>query len=92
MFLDWQCRPFKGRQLTRKRGKEKAKEKVDSEEKAEHYLVKNKHKFMSGSLEKLVPGGPKEEEARRVHRKVKIASLKKVQAVNQIQGILHMLF
>ena len=32
---------------------------------------------MRGSLKKMVPGGPKEEEARKVHRKVEIASLKK---------------
>ena len=73
----WQCRPFKGRQLKRRKGKGKAKE--DSEEKAEHSLVKNKHTIMSGSLKKILPGGPKEDEARKVHRKVEIAFLKKVQ-------------
>ena len=34
---------------------------------------------MRGSLKKIVPSGPKEEESRKVHRKVEIASLKKVQ-------------
>ena len=34
---------------------------------------------MRGSLKKMVPGGPMEEEARIVHRKVEIAFLKKVQ-------------
>ena len=34
---------------------------------------------MSGSLKKILPGGPKEDEARKVHRKVEIAFLKKVQ-------------
>ena len=57
--------------------KEKAKEKAneDSKDKEEHSLVKNKHVILNGSLQKMVLGGPKEDEAKRVDRKVKIASL-----------------
>ena len=43
--------------------------------------MKNMVRIMNGSLKKIVPGGPREEEARRFHRKVKIASLKMVLAV-----------
>ena len=51
---------------------------MDSKAKEEHSLVKNKHRILSGSQKKMVLGGRKEEEARRVLRKVKIASLKVV--------------
>ena len=39
------------------REKEKAKE--DSKEKEEHTQVKNKHRILSGSQNKMVLGGPK---------------------------------
>ena len=52
-----------------------------SKEKEEHSLVKNKHRNLNGSQKKIVLGGPKEEEARRVHRRVKIASQNQLQAV-----------
>ena len=48
------------------KGKEKAK--VDSKEREERSLVKNKHRILNGSLQRVVLGGPKEEEARRVLR------------------------
>ena len=44
---------------------------MDPKEKEEHSLVKNKRRILNGSQKKLVLGGPKEEEARRVHREVK---------------------
>ena len=37
--------------------------------------MKNKHKMLNGIVKKMMLGGPKEEEARRLHRMVKIASL-----------------
>ena len=40
--------------------------------------MENKHRILNGCQKKLVLGGPKEEEARRVLRKVEIASLKVV--------------
>ena len=40
--------------------------------------MEDKHRILNGSQKKLVLGGPKEEETRRVLRKVKIASLKMV--------------
>ena len=40
--------------------------------------MKNKHRIMSGSMKKIVLGGPREEEARRVLGKAIIASLKVV--------------
>ena len=62
---------------------EEAKEKAneDSKDKEEHSLVKNKHVILNGSLQKMVLGGPKEDEAKRVDRKVKIASLQVVVAL-----------
>ena len=72
----WQCQKFKDRQLKRRKVKAKEKAREESKEKEEYSLVENKHRILNGSLEKMVLGGPKEEEARGVHRKVKIASLK----------------
>ena len=48
--------------------KEKEKAKVDSKEREERSLVKNKHRILNGSLQRVVLGGPKEEEARKVLR------------------------
>ena len=72
----WQCRKFKDRQLKKRKVKEKEKAREDSKEKEEYSLVENKHRILNGSLKKMVLGGPKQEEARGVHRKVKITSLK----------------
>ena len=55
----------------KKRSRERIKVKVDSKEKEEHSLVKNKNRILNGSQKKIVFGGPKEEEARRVRRKEK---------------------
>ena len=55
------------------------KAKEDSKE--EHSLVKNKKRILNGSQKKIVFGGPKEEEARRVRRKEKIVSPKVVVAL-----------
>ena len=65
----------------KKRSRERRKAKEDSKEKEEHSLVKNKKRILNGSHKKIVFGGPKEEEARRVRRKVKIDSLKMVVAL-----------
>ena len=77
----WQCRPFTGRQLEIRKGKGKGKRPRRTQQKGRAFLCENKHRIMSGSLKKMVPGGSKDEEGRKVHRKVEIASLKKVQAV-----------
>ena len=56
-----------------KRGEEVAKEKeqakVDLKEPEEHSLVKNKHRTLDGGQKKIVLGGPKEREARKVSSK-----------------------
>ena len=59
-----------------KRGKDKAKEraKVDQKEPEEDSFVKSKHRHQNCGLEKIVLGGPKENEARKAHRKVMKAS------------------
>ena len=51
---------------------------MDSKDKEEHSLVRNKHRILNDSQTKMVLGGLKEEVARRVHRRVIIASLKVV--------------
>ena len=55
----------------KKKVKEKENAKVDSKEREERSLVKNKHRIPNGSLQKVVLGRPKEEEARRVFPKGK---------------------
>ena len=65
----------------KKRSRERTKAKEDSKEKEEHSLVKNKHRILKGSQKKIVLNGPKEQEARRIRRKVKIVPLKVVVAL-----------
>ena len=48
---------------------------MDSKEQEGHSLVKNKHRILNCSRKKIVLGGPREREARKVPRKVKNASL-----------------
>ena len=43
---------------------------MDSKEPEEQSLVKNKHRTLDGGQKKIVLGGPKEREARKVFRKV----------------------
>ena len=67
----WQSRKFKGRQVRRRKGKGKGKGKVGFKETTEeHSLVKNKHRTLNGGQKKIVLGGPKEREARKVFPKV----------------------
>ena len=54
---------------------------MDSKELEEYSLVKNKHRILNGSHRKIVLGGPKEKEARKVFRNVKTNSLKMVFAL-----------
>ena len=49
--------------------KEKAQAKVDLKEPEEHSLVKHKHRTLKGGQKKIVLGGPKEREARKVSSK-----------------------
>ena len=49
--------------------------------------MKNKHRILNGSQKKTVLGGPKEEKARGVLRKVKIAPLKVVVAPTNQKGV-----
>ena len=49
--------------------------------------MRNKHRILNGSLQKMVLGGPKENEARRFDRKVKIASLRVVVALTNQQRV-----
>ena len=42
---------------------------MDSKEPEEHSLVKNQHRTLNGGQKKIVLGGPKEREARKVFRK-----------------------
>ena len=44
---------------------------MDSKEQEGHSLVKNKHRILNCSQKKIVLGGPREREARKVPRKVK---------------------
>ena len=61
----------KGRQVRRRKSKGKGKKaKEDSKELEEYSLVKNKHRTLNGGQKKIVLGGPKEREARKVSRKV----------------------
>ena len=43
---------------------------MDSKEPEQHTLVKNKRWMLNGGQKKIVLGGPKEKEARKVFRKV----------------------
>ena len=54
---------------------------MDSKELEEYSLVKNKHRILNGGHRKIVLGGPKEKEARKVFRNVKTNSLKMVFAL-----------
>ena len=53
--------------MRRRNAKEKAK--VGSKEPEEHSLVKSKHRTPNGDQQKIVLGGPKENDARRAFRK-----------------------
>ena len=68
----WQSRPFKGRQVKRRNGKGKGEGK-DPKELVRHTLVKNKQTSMNGG-QKIVLGGQREKEARKVLRKVNYPS------------------
>ena len=68
--------------MKRRKGKAKGKKgKVDSKELEEFSLVKNMHTILNGGHKKIVLGGPKVREARKVFRKVKTASPKVVFAL-----------
>ena len=49
-----------------KKVKARERAKVDSKEPEEHSLVKNKHRTQNEGQKKIVLGGPKENEARKV--------------------------
>ena len=59
---------------------------MDSKEPEEHSLVKNKHRTLNGGQKKIVLGGPKEREARKVFRKVMKAFRKVVFALTNLKG------
>ena len=82
----WQSRPFKSRQVRKKKAKEKAK--VDIKKK-EHSLVKNKHRTLNGGPKKIVLGGPKEKEARKVLRKAMKAFRKVIFALTNQNKVRH---
>ena len=63
-----QSQKFKDREMRREKEKEEEKAKVDSKEQEEHSLVKNKHRILNCSQKKIVLGGPREREARKVQR------------------------
>ena len=63
---------------------------MDSKELEEYSLVKNKHRTLNGGQKKIVLGGPKEEEARKVLRMVTKAFRKVVFALtnqNKVKGM-----
>ena len=51
---------------------------MDSKEPEEHSFVKNKHRTLNGGQKKIVLGGPKEREARKVFA---LTNLKRVQTM-----------
>ena len=64
----------------KKKVNEKALAQVDSKELVRDTLVKNKHEILNGGRKKVVLGGQREKEARKVLRKVKKAFRKVVVA------------
>ena len=60
------------------KAKENEKAKVDSKELVKHTLAKNKHRTLDGGHKKIMFGGPRVKEARKVLRKVKTTSLKMI--------------
>ena len=84
---------LKGRQVRRTRGKGKKEQaKVDLKDPEEHSLVKNKDRTQNGGQKKIVLGGPKEREARKVFfRRVMKAFRKVVFALanqKRVQGMI----
>ena len=56
-------------------------------EKEEYSLVKSKHRILTGGQKKIVLGGPKKKEARKVFRKDETASLEVIFALANQKGV-----
>ena len=67
--------------IEEKRVKAEERTKVGSKQPEEHSLVKSKHRKQNGGQKKIVLGGPKENEARKVSRFFSTYQPEKVQAV-----------
>ena len=61
----WQSRPFKGRQVKKKKEREEESTKVYPKEAEEHSLAKNRDKIPNGGQKRTLLGGTKDAKARK---------------------------